>query len=254
MNGTRPILDGRHRARLLAAAQSNVLVALDFDGTLAPIVEHPDHAAMRRGTARLLADVALLDTTIVISGRALADIEHRLAGISVWLIYGNHGLEPQHQGRAAAGDIAHWRPRLAPLAADGVRIEDKGHSLTLHYRGVRDRRRVLTEIDTIIATLPGATVIHGIEAINLLPSGRGDKGDALTEARLAFACDAAIYVGDEDTDEAAFESGGDRTLAIRVEPSAWSSARYHLGSQQAIDPFLEILVHARRPRRGTSGC
>jgi trehalose-6-phosphatase len=110
---------------------------------------------------------------------------------------------------------------------------------------------VLTAIDAVIARLPGANVIHGKEAINLLPRGRGNKGDALAEARRAFACDAAIYVGDEDTDEAAFESGGDRTLAIRVEPSAWSSATYHLGSQQGIDPFLEILIQARRPRHGT---
>ncbi len=252
MNGTRPILDRVHRGRLVAAAQSNVLVALDYDGTLAPIVDHPDHAAMRPSTARLLGEVALLYPTIVISGRALADIEQRLAGISVWLIYGNHGLEPQHQTPAAAGELDGWRPLLEPLAAEGVRIEDKGYSLTLHYRGAPDRRRVLTAIDAVIATLPGVNVIHGKEAINLLPRGRGNKGDALSEARRAFACDGAIYVGDEDTDEAAFESGGDRTLAIRVEPSAWSSAAYHLGSQQGIDPFLEILIEARRPRRGTS--
>lgn len=68
---------------------------------------------------------------------------------------------------------------------------------------------------------------------------------ALTQARDIFACHHAIYVGDEDTDEAAFGTG-DRTLAIRVEPSESSKAKYHLESQLDIDTFLQTLLDFRR--------
>ncbi len=69
---------------------------------------------------------------------------------------------------------------------------------------------------------------------------------ALAQARDIFACHHAIYVGDEETDEAAFATGRDRTLAIRVEPSERSQARYHIGSQLDIDAFLRALLDLRR--------
>jgi trehalose 6-phosphate phosphatase len=243
---TRPILDPAHRDTLLLLAHSNVLVALDYDGTLAPIADRPEDAFMRPRTRRLLAVVAALYPTIVISGRALADVEQMVGDVPVWFIYGNHGLEPEGPRRPAPEEAKLWRPYLEPLAGTGVRIEDKGHSMTLHYRGAHDRARALAAIEKVVATLPDVTVIQGAEAVNLLPRNRGDKGSALAEARRAFACESAIYVGDEDTDEAAFRSEDGRTLSIRVEPSEQSHAAYHLGSQDDIDEFLQILAAARR--------
>jgi trehalose 6-phosphate phosphatase len=245
VSGTRPIFDPEHLGTLVTLAHSNVLVALDYDGTLAPITDRPEEAFMRAGTSRLLAEMARLYPIVIISGRALADIEQMVGGVPVWFIYGNHGLEPASTPPTEPGV---WLPRLTPLLSEGVRIEDKVHSLTLHYRGVADRKRALAAIDGLVATLPDATVVRGNETVNLLPRGRGDKGVALAEARRAFACDYAIYVGDEDTDEAAFASDRGRTLAIRVEPSQQSSAEYHLGSQRDIDRLLQTLLDARRRR------
>ena len=250
MNRTVPILIPEHLPALAAFALSNVLVAFDYDGTLAPIAERPEDAHMRPATHRLLASVATAYPTVVISGRALADVTAMLSQVPLWHVYGNHGLESAGSRREVPADTRAWLALLEPrLPADlGVRIEDKGHTLTLHFRGVRDRARALAAIEAAVEALPDVSVLRGREAINLLPRGRGDKGAALIQARDIFACHQAIYVGDEDTDEAAFGAGGDRTLAIRVEPSDKSRARYHLGSQGDIDTLLRTLLDLRRRR------
>jgi trehalose 6-phosphate phosphatase len=247
VNPTEPILAPEHLHTLEAFALSNVLLAFDYDGTLAPIAARPEEAHMRPVTRRLLASVARAYPTVVISGRALADVTAMLKSVPLWLVYGNHGLEapgPQHHPRAYTGA---WLAQLDPrLAALGVRIEDKGHTLTLHFRGAPNRARAIRAIEAAVEKLPDVSVLRGIETINLLPRNGGDKGVALLQARDTFACHKAIYLGDELTDEAAFAAGGERTLGIRVEPSDHSAARYHLGSQGDIDHVLRKMLELRQ--------
>ena len=247
MNRTEPILAPEHAGTLAGFALSNVLVALDYDGTLAPIAPRPEDALMRAVTRRLLTSVAGAYPTVVISGRALADVTALLSHVPLWHIYGNHGLEPSPARNDAPANTRDWIAQLAPrLPAElGVRIEDKGHTLTLHFRGVRDRARAVAAVEDAVQALPDVLILRGKEAINVLPRGRGNKGVALTQALQTFACQQAIYVGDEETDEAAFAAGGEGTLAIRVEPSAHSHARYHLGSQRDIDRLLQTLLEVR---------
>jgi len=247
LNVTKPILATPHLRTLAGFALSNVLVAFDYDGTLAPIAARPEDAHMRRDTRALLTSVARAYPTVVISGRALADVTAMLNRVPLWHVYGNHGLEPPSQWSDPDPDTAAWIAQLRPhLPAElGVRIEDKRYTVTLHFRGATDRDRAVAAIETAVDALPDVSVLRGKEAINLLPRGRGDKGVALAQARDIFACHHAIYVGDEDTDEAAFATGGDRTLAIRVEPSARSHAKYHIGSQHDVDAFLRTLLEFR---------
>jgi trehalose 6-phosphate phosphatase len=248
LNVTEPILTTAHLRTLAGFALSNVLVAFDYDGTLAPIVARPEDAHMRPDTRALLTSVARAYPTVVISGRALADVTAMLDSVPLWYVYGNHGLEPTGRWGEANTDTAAWVAQLSPhLPAElGVRIEDKRYTVTLHFRGAPDRDRAVAAIETAVGALPDISILRGKEAINLLPRGRGNKGVALAQARDIFACHHAIYVGDEDTDEVAFASGGDRTLAIRVEPSEQSRAKYHLGSQLDIDTFLRTLLDFRR--------
>ena len=247
MKGTEAILAPERLRTLAGFALSNVLLAFDYDGTLAPISPRPEDAHMRPATRRLLASVARAYPTVVISGRALADVTSMLRRVPLWYVYGNHGLEPAGPHSDAPADTAAWVAELAPrLPADlGVRIEDKGHTLTLHFRGARDRDRAIAAIEEAVQALPNVSILRGKEAINVLPRGAGNKGVALRQALDIFACHQAIYVGDEDTDEAAFAAAGDRVLAIRVEPSAHSRARYHLGSQLDIDRLLRTLLDVR---------
>jgi trehalose 6-phosphate phosphatase len=92
----RHILARANREVLEQFAWSNVLVALDFDGTLAPIVREPDRARMRATTRALLQAVARIYPTLVISGRGRADVAARVRGTGLRAVIGNHGIEPGH--------------------------------------------------------------------------------------------------------------------------------------------------------------
>lgn len=235
-------------AALASFAHSNVLLAFDYDGTLAPIAATPERARMRRATRELLARAARLYPCVVISGRALDDVAKRLRRIPVWYLFGNHGLEPAAPGTELPTPASEWARLLRRrLTRDsGVVIEDKRYSLTIHYRNARNRAEAIAAIDRAIADLPGVRALGGSEAVSLLPSGGANKGVALRQACRLFACDTAIYVGDDATDEDAFGSSyPEQLLTIRIGTADPSRARYHLASQEDIDELLRILVDLR---------
>jgi trehalose 6-phosphate phosphatase len=131
-----------------------------------------------------------------------------------------------------------------------VEIEDKTHSLTIHYRHAPDKRRARAAIDKALDSIPEARALGGSDAVSVLPAGGADKGVALQQARRQFACDTAIYVGDDDTDETAFGSDREgRLLAIRIGAAHESHARYHLDSQAEMDALLQTLLDLRKSRR-----
>jgi trehalose 6-phosphate phosphatase len=245
------ILTDDHRALLAWFARGNVLLAFDYDGTLSPIASTPDSAKMRRSTRVLLARAARVYPCVIISGRALDDLTRRLRHIPAWYLFGNHGLEPSPPG-AAAPTIAHtWalhlKQRLPP--DPGLVIEDKRYSLTIHYRNVRDKRAAIEAIDRAVGELPEARALAGADAVSLLPRGGAHKGTALQQACRWFACDTAIYVGDDATDEDAFTSSyPEKLLTIRVGQTVESRARYCLEGQEDIDALLAILVDMRTVR------
>src|SRR6476659_4831913 len=121
------ILAKRHVSVLTAFATANVLVAFDYDGTLAPISSNPDRAPMRARTRRLLGAVADRYPCIVISGRARSDLVKWLSG--------NHGLEPWAEEAAYAARVDRWERQLGRRLEgyQGVAIENKIYSLTVHY-------------------------------------------------------------------------------------------------------------------------
>jgi trehalose 6-phosphate phosphatase len=121
------ILAKEQHTTLLDFAQERVLLAFDFDGTLAPIVRDPEAAAMRPRTAAMLAKVAKLYPCAVISGRSRADVMAKVDAIPLRAIFGNHGMEPSPNLRTWRRLAARWRAQLAsslpPIA--GVVIEKK---------------------------------------------------------------------------------------------------------------------------------
>jgi trehalose 6-phosphate phosphatase len=249
------ILAKRHLPALTDFAASNVLLGFDYDGTLAPIAPTPAAARMRPKTSHLLARVARRYPCVVISGRPLDDLTRRLRGIPVWHLVGDHGFERSgHPGRQAPhvrGWVNTLRGRLR--AHQGLFIEPKKHSVTIHYRHVRDKRRALEAIADAVGHLQGARARGGVEAVTVLPCGGPHKGVALQQLRRVCACHTAIYVGDDDTDEDAFASAGsERLLSIRVGTLGASLARYRIRAQTDIDRFLLALLELRAtaPRAG----
>lgn len=248
------ILAKRHLPALTAFATSNVLVAFDYDGTLAAISSSPERAPMRARTRRLLAAVAERYPCVVISGRARSDLVNWLSGVPVWHLSGNHGLEPWAEEATYAARVTRWERQLVRRLQryPGVTVENKTYSITVHYRHAKPRRPAVVAVRQALGALRGARLIRGKEAVSVLPRDSAGKGDALQRARRLLHCDLAIYVGDDDTDEEAFvDTPPGVVLGIRIGASRRSRARYHLKDQKEIDAFLQTLLRVRslRPRR-----
>jgi trehalose 6-phosphate phosphatase len=245
------VLTRAGRELLRQFAWSNVLLAFDYDGTLAPIASDPERAALRPTTRRLLSEVARRYPCVVISGRARADAQSRLRGVGTVEVIGTHGIEPWRVSRRAMRAVRRWLPVLSrQLAAlQGVTVEDKAYSLAVHYRRSRQKARARTAILKAAAALGDVRLILGKQVVNVLPDGAPNKGTALQRARAQFGCDTAVYVGDDDTDEDVFalDQPG-RLLAVRVGRNTDSLAPYFLRSQLEIDDFLRALRRLGRER------
>lgn len=246
------ILSRQGREVLQQFAWSNVAVAFDYDGTLAPIVEKPDEARMRPATRRLLSDVAALYPCVVVSGRAQRDVRRLLRGIPLQEVVGNHGIEPGRGTRPIPRDVERWtsvlRDRFSHLK--GVEIENKTFSVAVHYRRSRERKKARTAILDAASTLDSVRVIGGKQVVNLVPRDAPHKGIAVERERDRLRVDTAIYVGDDDTDEDVFglDQPG-RLLTVRVGSNRRSQASYYLRNQAAIDDFLLLLRNLRRHGR-----
>lgn len=244
------ILTDPYSSRVGRVTGPLTLLAFDFDGTLAPIVAQPERAAMRESTRVRLAELAELRPVAIISGRALADIEPRLAGVPAASIIGNHGIEPSPQMAAARAMVARWLPLLARDvgALAGVVIENKGQSLAIHYRHAESGDDALSAIRASVACLgPGVRCVEGIEVLNLVPVGAPNKGDALQRLRRELGAATVLYVGDEDTDEDAFATLDNETsIGIRIGVTEQSRARYFVPGQDHMEALLDLLLASVR--------
>ncbi|MBI2943386.1 MAG: trehalose-phosphatase [Candidatus Wallbacteria bacterium] len=242
------LLERTARGVLEEFARSNVLLAFDFDGTLAPIVAKPDQAQMRPSTRERLQQVSRRYPCAVVTGRSQADALQRINQIDVWDVIGNHGVEPGSASEEYRALTRSWLSELEPVLGglQGVRLEDKQYSLAVHYRECRDRAAVARLIRAKAAKLSDARIVPGKLVLNIVPRTAPDKGTALMAASQRLYCDRILYVGDDVTDEDAFGCAApDRILAVRVGRAARSKAPYFIRSQREIDALLDVLLEAR---------
>ena len=253
----RHILADRNLARLRDFAASGALLGFDFDGTLAPLHAQPADAAMRPATLELLESLAHCAPVTVVTGRSVSDVRPRLGDATLLAVVGNHGIEPSAQEAEAAAAVAAWVPALQLRLARfrGTWIENKRFSVTVHYRDAAQPRRVVHAVTELMATLPAAgSVVPGIAGLNLIPAGVPNKGDALMAIMRTHALPGALFVGDEHTDESAFEAvnatGG---ISVHVGARGVSAAEFRLDHQDHIDDLLAELLAGRSRRRARSG-
>jgi trehalose 6-phosphate phosphatase len=232
-------------------AWSNVLLAFDYDGTLAPLVSAPAHAAMRASTRGLLKRASRLYPCVVITGRAKDDALGRLGNVEVCRVVGNHGAEPSPNGAAIRRRVRRWLPVLRARLSrrQGVVIEDKGLSVAVHYRQAAARHSTRRAVLSAARRLENVRLLGGKLVVNVLVPDAPHKGAALVRERAHFACDTVIYVGDDETDEDVFQlDGPGELLSIRVGRKRTSAAPYYIRNQAEIDRLLEALVALRRGR------
>jgi trehalose 6-phosphate phosphatase len=242
------ILSQSNRELLKRFATSKVLLAFDYDGTLAPIVADPELARMRERTRDLLCLLTRRYPVAVISGRAQPDALKRLRGTGLYEVVGNHGMEPWHASQRNIAEVHRWLPLLGSAVAQlqGVAIEDKSYSVAVHYRRSREKTKARAAILKAAAKLGEVRIIAGKQVVNILPLGAPHKGAALERAKARLSCETAIYVGDDETDEDVFAlDHAGRLLTVRVGQKRDSAAAYYLVRQAAIDTFMAALIEHR---------
>ena len=207
---------------------------------------------MRPATARLLTRLAGRRPCAVISGRGLADLAARVPPAAGLRLVGNHGAEaggaPRHP--TARRRVERWRARLEIelRGLDGVVIEDKGLSLSVHYRRAPRPARVERLVHAAAASLGSARAVGGKMVVNVVAASAAHKGAALVRLARALGVSGALYVGDDDTDEDAFGALGLRPfVAVRVGRRRTSRAPYCLDEQGQIDALLATLLALDAP-------
>lgn len=233
-------------AALRVFLRGNPLIGLDYDGTLAPIAPTPEEATLPASTRSLLGRLTRRRPLIVLTGRSRADALRLLSGIPVLEVIGSHGFETQAGvGGRFLRRVAEWRAKLADRlrAVAGVRIEDKRHSLSVHYRQAADPSGARELISRVADELEGARIVGGKKVVNVVPREAPDKGEALLTACRRLGYERALYVGDDETDESVFAAApADRTFTIRVGRAEASRAAFYLETQSEMDALLKILV------------
>jgi trehalose 6-phosphate phosphatase len=128
----------------------------------------------------------------------------------------------------------------------GVFVEDKGPSLAVHYRCAQSRPTVRRLILAAAGELPDARIVLGKMVVNVVPAHAPDKGQAVLALCRRLRCDAAIFVGDDGTDEDAFALAGRfPLLGIRVGRRQGSQAAYYVPAQPDVNRLLARLRSAR---------
>jgi trehalose 6-phosphate phosphatase len=255
-------------ARKLTGAD-RVLLCLDYDGTLSPIVRDPAVARLAASTREILRRLAGTErvTLAVISGRGLEDVRKRV-GLEGVIYVGNHGLEirgPDLQyinpsaRRARPAIRAAARKLLRELAViDGAEVEDKGLTLSVHYRRVRppDRDLVRETVFGVIAparSRRSVRVGEGKMVIEIRPPAPWNKGNAVNLLRREAVKSGEgtplpVYVGDDRTDEDAFKVLKGEGITIKVGPPGVETlARYRLSGVGEVKEFLRRLASVNQP-------
>ncbi|HEY5144233.1 MAG TPA: trehalose-phosphatase [Solirubrobacteraceae bacterium] len=202
----------------LLADPARAAVLLDVDGTLAPIVRDPESATVPELTRRLVNELTKRYGVVgCVSGRR-ATVARRIVGIGSIPYAGNHGAELLPRGSSEAivdAEAARWGSRVRAVADSagaermrtaGLRREDKGPIVALHWRGADDEARAEALARQLAedATQAGLHVHEGRRVIELRPPVPIGKDAAVRRLLAASEVDVALYVGDDMTDLDAF--------------------------------------------------
>lgn len=224
---------------------------LDFDGTLAPIAPTPDDVVVAMETQVALSRLqrVLGGRLAVVSGRNLATLM-RLLGAPACALAGVHGLERRsaagklvrheesagmHKARMALAETAAREPRLL--------IEDKGLGMAIHFRAAPELEPLARRTAAALADAHGLVLQPGKMVFEIRERG-GDKGAAVRAfmAEPPFLGARPIFVGDDETDECAFdvaaELGG---FGVLVGAPRETAARYRLPDVEAVRIWLEAV-------------
>jgi trehalose 6-phosphate phosphatase len=233
-----PLRD-RLKSKLKHFTKAGTLLALDFDGTLAPIVKVRQSAELSERTRELLQQAARIYPTVIITGRSLSDIKKKMKGIHPLILIGNHGAEGGRADSQPIHQVKEWKKRIAGQLRmiEGCDIEDKRYSISIHYRDSKNKAKARREILKLLKGLPNVKVMNGKSLFNVVDARSPGKGQALLSLMKKMKFKKAIFAGDDVTDEDVFRLGNKAVLGIRVGQSR---------AQSDVNRFLKLLVDLRQ--------
>jgi trehalose 6-phosphate phosphatase len=242
---------------LRLSAATSVCVLSDFDGTLVPLADHPDAVRLPESGRRILERIASADRTTagIVSGRALADLQARIAVEGIWYV-GNHGFEM----RSPAGEATKFyeirdveyldavRDELAAETASvpGVLLEHKGPVIAVHYRNVALPK--IAEVERAFARVmerhrQRLMVNHGDHVFEAAIRGARNKGTAVRLIRRELPAGALIvYFGDDVTDRDVFRTLQGVGISVEVGTRHSTLAPYTLPDPGAVWEVLGRLI------------
>ncbi|MDN5848713.1 MAG: trehalose-phosphatase [Nitrococcus sp.] len=246
--------------QILQAGQEGLLMLLDYDGTLTPIVERPELAVLAAETRTILCDLVALMPVAVVSGRELAMLRE-LVDVPGLVYVGDHGFDMtdvaggSHQLDAMKGylpilDAVEQRLRQGLAGIAGALLERKRSSVAVHFRLVAesDMSHVQARIDDILSAHPQLKTTPGKKVVEIQPGLDWDKGRAVEW--LLPRIDASgrrhpIYIGDDRTDENAFRAVCARGTGILVRDDDHPTvAHYALEDPGEVRLFLHQLIRS----------
>jgi trehalose 6-phosphate phosphatase len=254
-----PLLDNLEVIEERIAAATRISLFLDFDGTISGIVLNPAEAKLNpeiRSILKTLSERWDFDLS-VISGRALADVRQRV-GLSNVIYAGNHGLEiesdsirfrePQAEALRRELRCVLLQLKLALSDTDGVEIEDKALTLSVHFRRVGEHLRdwVRNVTHSTVSRSRSFSCREGKMVLEVRPQITWNKGHAVKwiAREVLPAGSIPIYIGDDVTDEDGFAAIPEG-ITIRVGGATETEAHYLLPDVPAVGQFLTWLNHAK---------
>jgi trehalose 6-phosphate phosphatase len=237
------------------AATPTLLVASDFDGTLAPIVTNAWEAAAPPAALRALSRLAEAPATsvAVITGRSLQGLVN-LGPMPVKAhLVGSHGAEWSDGSTAPLTDdearcLAEAQAAAIELLADapGARLEHKPAGFAVHVRAMPDRAlasELLVRIAAVVGSIEGVTLLAGKQVMEATVV-HASKGEAIDRLRSLVGATAVFFAGDDVTDETAFAALGAGDVGVKVGPGP-TSARFCVPSTTSVAEILGWLADAR---------
>jgi trehalose 6-phosphate phosphatase len=256
--------NGDELARRLAGR--HLAVFLDYDGTLTPIVDRPEDAIISDSMRKAVRELAGRCTVCVVSGRDRRVVQE-LMGIDDLIVAGSHGFDiwspvggaiQREEGAGFEGLLDEVKARLRKEAGaiDGVLVEPKSVSVALHYRLVSEEERPTIKeiVDAVLAERTDELkVTPGKMVYEIQPKIDWDKGKAVLYLLEALDLEGPevvpLYLGDDITDEHAFEVLAGRGIGIFVgradDPEVAgriTAADYGLLTVEEVERFLGTLA------------